>query len=115
MGGPPEEPEREEEKPEREITTPEEAAEMTRQRRKNFGLEEPRKLTPEEAEKIERSIEKLLEVLYQYDFDSFSPEIQNEWYFIEQEAMSGKDRELARANLEKFLGVLQEESEKLGK
>ena len=100
MGGLPEQPKRESG---RKDTTHKEAAEMTRQRRKNFGLEEPRKLTPEEAEKIERSIEKLLEVLYQYDFDSFSPEIQNEWYFIEQEAMSGKDRELARANLEKFL------------
>ncbi len=88
-------------------TTPEEAEEMTRQRRKNFGLGEKRELTPEDAKGIDASIENLLERLDGYDFDSFNPEIQDEWYWVEQEAVTGKDRELAKAVLEKFLNFLK--------
>ena len=127
MGGPPEQPEEEPvkdkegtpEKPEsegmeseRKITTPEEAAEMTRQRRKDFGLEEERELTPEETQELEGSTEKLLEDLDQYNLEDYSPEIQDECYWVEQEARMGKDRELAKANLEKLLKVLRGETEK---
>lgn len=119
MGGPPEQPKEEsmenEEGKERKVTTPEEAKEMTRQRRKDFGLEEERELMPEETKELEGSIEKLLGDLNQYDFESCSPERQDEWYWVEQEAGAGKDRELAKANLERFLKTLQEEVEKSGK
>lgn len=103
------------EEKERKVTTPEEAAEMTRQRRKDFGLEEERELTPEEAKELEGSIEKLLEDLNQYDLESCSPERQEDWYWVEQEANIGKDREIAKANLERLLKTLREEAEKLGK
>lgn len=102
------------EESERKITTPEEAAEMTRQRRKDSGLEEAKELTQEQVKELEESIEKLLGDLDQYDFESCSSERQDEWYWVEQEARAGKDRELAEANLTRFLKVLQEESKKPG-
>ena len=100
------------EEKEHKVTTPEEAKTMTEQRRKDLGLEESKELTQEQAKELEGSIEKLLGDLNQYDFGSYGPEIQNEWYLVEQEALTGKDRELAKANLERFLKVLQEEAEK---
>jgi hypothetical protein len=119
MGGPPEQPKEEpmenKEKKERKATTPEEAAEMTRERRNHYGLEEAKELTQEQAEELEGSIEKLLGDLDQYDFEGCSPERQDEWYWIEQEAQVGKDRELARANLERLLKTLREEAEKSDK
>lgn len=98
------------EKLERKITTPEEAAKITQQRRADFDLEDARELTLEEVKKNEESIEKLLKDLDQYDLESCSPELQDEWYWVEQEAEAGKDRELAKANLERFLKLLQKES-----
>lgn len=70
---------------------------------------------PEEAREIEASIEELLGRLDNYDFESFSPEIQEAWYWAEQEAGVGRDRELARANLQKFLDTLQEQIDTEGK
>lgn len=120
MGAPPEQPKEEPvkdkeetpEKPEGKITTPKEAVEMTRQRRKDFGLGEEREVTPEETKELEEPIGKLLEDLSQYDFESCSPERQEEWYWVEQEANVGKDRELARVNLERLLKTLHGEAEK---
>lgn len=81
--------------------------EITRQRRKDFGLGEIRELTPEESAEIEKSIKELLERLDKYDYNTLDSETQDKWYWVEQEAMVGKDRELAKAALERFLGVLQ--------
>lgn len=103
------------EEPERRITTPEEAAEMTQQRREYFGLGEARKLTPKENEELERNIKELLGDLNEYNFKNYSPEIREYWYWAETEAIAGKDRELAEANLEKLLKVLQKEAEKTEK
>ena len=105
----PEQMNRQPEQPERKITTPEEWAEINKKRRKDFGLPEAKELTPEQTKELEESIEKLLKKLDKYNYNYFSPEIQEEWYFVEQEAGAGKDRELAKANLEKFLKILQEE------
>lgn len=91
----------------------EEIAEMNQQRRKGLGLGEEKELTPKEIEKLEESIAKLLGDLNQYDFESCSPEAQEEWYGVEQEAGAGRDRELAEANLKRFLNILQEEAERL--
>lgn len=92
---------------ERKLTTPEEAEEITRQRRREYGLEENSDVTPEKIKEIDATIGDLLENLYEHDYDSLSPEIQDEWYWVEEEAKVGKDRELAKAVLEKFLNVLQ--------
>lgn len=100
------------EEKERKVTTPEEAKEMTRQRRKYFGLEEERGLTLEETKELEGLIEKLLGDLYQYDFEGCSSERQEEWCWADQEAREGKDRELAKVNLERLLKALQEEAGK---
>jgi len=97
---------------ERNITTPEEAEEMTKQRRKEHGLSEISELTPAEFKEINASIEELLGRLDDYDYGSFSPEIQDEWYWVEQEAIVGKDRELAKAVLERFLNTLKGNEEK---
>ena len=125
MGELPEQPNNEEEivekkegESETKITTSEEAAEMTRQRRKEFGieLEEERDLKPGEKELedsiTEKVIQESLDYLNQYDFESYSPEIQDKWYWVEQEALAGKDRKLIEANLERFLVILQKEDEK---
>lgn len=109
MGGLPEQSKEEiMEENERKATTPEKAAEMTRQRRKEYGLEESGDITPEKVKEIDADIEKLLESLYEYDYDGLTPELQEECYWVEQEANVGKDRELAKAVLEKFLNVLKE-------
>ncbi len=83
------------------------AEKMTQQRRKEYGLEESKELTPEEVEKIETDIRTLLERLSEYNYDSFDPETQDEWYWVEQEVEAGKDREIAKAVLERFLKVLE--------
>lgn len=95
----------------KEITTPEEAAEITRQRREWFNLGEARELTPKELEVIEKSIAKLLENLDEYNPANYSAEIQDEWYYVEQEAVAGQDRELAEAVLMNLLRVLREKTE----
>ena len=83
------------------------ASEMTRQTRKEYGLSESNELTPAEIKEIETDIEKLLERLDEYNYNSFSPKIQDEWYEVEQEATLGKDRELAKAKLERFINTLE--------
>ena len=64
MGGPLEQPKEEpmenKEEKEHKVTTPEEAAEITQQRRKDFGLEEAKELVQEQVEELEGFIEKLL-------------------------------------------------------
>jgi len=97
-----------EEKGECKITTPEKAAEMTRDRRKEFGLGEKKELTPEEKEKTEADIQELLDILYGYDYDSLDEKTQEDWYWAEQEVAAGKDCELAKANLERLVKFLQE-------
>lgn len=64
--------------------------------------------TTTKDKKLEESILKLLDDLDQYDFGKYSAEVQEEWYWVEQEARVGKDREAARAKLEIFLKTLQE-------
>ncbi|MFH1508568.1 MAG: hypothetical protein ABIE68_00110 [bacterium] len=91
------------EKLERKITTPEEAREMTRQRRIDYGLSETSNLSPEDIEKIDASIKELLERSGKIDYDSLTPELQDQCYWAEMEASAGKDRELAKTVLEKFL------------
>ena len=83
------------------------AEELTRQRRKEHGLGESRGLTLAEAKEIDAAIEELLKRLHEYDYDSLSSEIQEEWYWVEQEANVGKDRELAKAVLKRFLLALK--------
>lgn len=92
---------------ERKITTPEEAAKMTRQRRKEYGLKENSDLTPEKIKEIEAIIKKLLDHLNKYDYNDFDSETQEQWYRVEQEAKTGKDREIAKVVLEKFINVLE--------
>ena len=92
---------------ERKITTPEIVKEMTRQRRKEYGLGESSELTLKEIKEIDTVIRKLLERLDGYDYDGLSPEVQDEWYWVEQEADVGKDRELVKAVLEEFLKRLE--------
>lgn len=102
-GGLPEQP--------KERQTPEKSpsyGEITRQKRKDFGLKKARELTTEESVEIEKSIEELLERLDKYDYNGLDPKTQDEWYCVEQEATVGKDRELAKAALERFLDVLQD-------
>lgn len=82
--------------------------EMTRQKRRDYGLEDGKELTPAEIKEIDATIEKLLERLYKYDYNDLDSETQDEWYQVDQEAMVGKDRELAKAVLERFLKVLQD-------
>ena len=97
MGKPPEQPEGQKEEFER----------LRQQRRKDFGLEEGKEPTPEEAEKIEKSIDKLVKDLDKFNTKDYDLEIQDEWYWAELEAQVGKDRELAKANLERLLDTLE--------
>ena len=98
------------EKSEGKITTPEEAAEITRQRRKKYGLGEKRTNIPEKINEINMTIKELLRRLYEYGYKSLSSEMQEEYYWVDQEANTGKDRELAKAVLEQFLNILKGES-----
>ena len=93
---------------EHKVTTPEEAAEMTQQRRQEYGLGESNDLTPEKLQEIETAIGELLKRLDEYDFSSFSDEIQEKWYWAELEANSGKDRELALVVLKRFINTIEE-------
>lgn len=66
-------------------------------------------------ENIDSAIEKLLENLYERAelFDKLGPELQEKWYWVEQEAEVGKDRAAAKAKLEEFLKVLEEREKSL--
>ncbi len=103
-GGPPEQ-------QERKLSTPEEIAEMTRRRREAFGLGEARELSLWELEEIEGRIDDLLEELDEYNFKSCDAKTQEDWYWAEQEASAGKDRELAKAVLERFVEGLRKKKE----
>ena len=92
---------------ERKITTPEEAVEITRQGR-SVDSKKAESSHIEEAKEIDMAIKELLERLYGYDYNSLSPEMQEEYYWVDQEANAGKDRELAKAVLERFLNTLKE-------
>jgi len=88
---------------ERRGAAPEDAEEMTRQRRVELGLKEEGELTPDESQEIESDIEDALGRLYSHNFEELSPELQEEWYCVEMEAKIGRDRESALAVLNKFL------------
>ncbi|MDP2695822.1 MAG: hypothetical protein Q8O87_01055 [bacterium] len=63
------------------------------------------------SEKIEKQIEALLEALSgfgQETHDELTPEMQEDWYFIEAEARSGQDRAQAEGRLREFVEYLQE-------
>ena len=111
-GGVPEQPEEEipvenAEGMEHPETSAEEAAAMTRQRRREYGLAEESDLTPEQVGEVNAAIEGLLDRLHEYDYDSQSPALQDEWYLVETEAEAGRDRELAKLTLENLLLYLE--------
>ena len=96
-----------EQKPEKEITSPEESVEITRKRRLEFGLEaDAKELSPEEIKVLRQKIDDNLGILYSYNPESFSSEIQEQIYFVGMEAEAGKDIELAARQLELFLVTL---------
>ncbi|MBU1159963.1 hypothetical protein KKD04_02160 [Patescibacteria group bacterium] len=61
----------------------------------------------ENFEGIEEQIKKLIEELYNFDFESLDENIQDEWYWVEQEANVGKDRIQAKERLVKFVERLK--------
>lgn len=63
------------------------------------------------AEEIDAQIRELVVLLDNFDFEAMSPEIQEEWYWVEQEANVGKDRIAAKKHAEEFLNKLREESQ----
>lgn len=78
----------------------------------NFNKREQEPSFENDVEKMDEEIKELLESLDNFDFDSFGPEIQEEWYWVEQEANVAKDRMAAKINLERFIEKLKGESEK---
>ena len=60
-------------------------------------------------ENVEAQIEQLLEKLDNLvpDLWHSHPEIQEEWYWVEMESKTGKNREQAKSNLETFIEKLQ--------
>ncbi|OGH76876.1 MAG: hypothetical protein A2469_03845 [Candidatus Magasanikbacteria bacterium RIFOXYC2_FULL_40_16] len=93
---------------ERKITTPEQWAEITQQQRMALGLKEVYNLSPEQIEEIEKSIDKLLIKLYEYNFNNY-PEVEEESIWIESEALSGNDRVVALRKLMEFLQYMEDE------
>ena len=66
-------------------------------------------------EEVETDIKRLLEKLEGYyweRYDGLSPDLQDWWHLTCMEGELGKDRQAAKANLEKFIGVLEEETDK---
>jgi hypothetical protein len=61
-------------------------------------------------ENIDSLIEKLLAKLD--DYNELYDEFEEEWYSAEMEARVGKDREAAKAGLEKLLEILEAEKQK---
>lgn len=74
----------------------------------NKGEQEP---SFEDIEKIDAEIKELLESLDNFDFESFSAEIQEEWYWVEQEANVAKDRATAKTHLKQFIEKLKNGSD----
>lgn len=67
---------------------------------------------PSPEQNIEKDIEGLLGTLYDKfagaeQFDALSPELQEEWYLVEREAIVGMDREVGKAKLEAFIKKLE--------
>ena len=73
----------------------------------NFKKDEQEPLFENDMEKIDAEIKELLELLDSFDFDYFNLEIQEEWYWVEQEANVAKDRIAAKIHLEKFIEKLK--------
>lgn len=67
----------------------------------------------ENIEKIDAEIKELLESLDSFDFNFFGPEIQEEWYWVEQEANVAKDRIAAKTHLEQFVEKLKKKNRKI--
>lgn len=65
----------------------------------------------ENTEKIDAEIKELLKSLDNFNFNSFRLEIQEEWYWVEQEANVAKDRATAKNHLEQFIEKLKNESD----
>ena len=65
-------------------------------------------------EAVDAEIENLLKELNNYAeiYDEGSPELQEEWYWIEMEAKVAKDRQAAKAHLEEFISKIKELKEK---
>lgn len=60
-----------------------------------------------ESERMEMEILDLLENLNNLDYESFDDVIQEEWYYVEQEALTALDRVGAKEDLERFISKLQ--------
>jgi len=73
----------------------------------NFKKDEQEPLFENDIEKIDAEIKELLELLDSFDFDYFNPEIQEEWYWVEQEANVAKDRIAAKIHFEQFIEKLK--------
>lgn len=73
----------------------------------------PKEPNPEE---IEADIIELLEKLNGYWelYDQLSPDLQERWYWTEQEGRIAKDRQTAKDHLEGFIKFLEEERSKRG-
>ena len=75
-------------------------------------MEKPGEQIPT-PENIDAEIVELIESLHNnFDFNSFSPEIQDEWYWVEQKAGVAKDRASAKIHLEQFIEKLKKEPQK---
>lgn len=61
----------------------------------------------EKAEKTENEIKELFEALNNFDFNLFDEQIQEEWYWVEQEAEVALDRTEAKTHLEEFVNKLK--------
>lgn len=76
--------------------------------------------SPENTEKIDAEIKELLGTLDELNdlgegetlYDRISPELQDQMYWVEQEANVGKDREQAKARLEDLITTLKSEAER---
>jgi len=64
-------------------------------------------LTHESIEIIDAEIREILKSLDDFNYNSFSPEIQDEWYDVEMEAEVAMDRETAKKHLEQFIEKLK--------
>jgi len=61
----------------------------------------------ENVEVIDQEIEKLIEALDKFDYNNFSEEVQEQWYYVEMEGKVAKDRQAAKAHLEEFIKKLE--------
>lgn len=78
----------------------------------------PQDPNPENLEVVETEVLMLIGVLYEeYGgaefFDALPQDIQDEWYWVEQEAKCGADRNAAKSKLESLIEKLKAEKDKL--